>query len=96
MLACSRLRPPGVRAASATRAESRRLEPAAALPRGILATPLSSWAIAWTGGGRIDTAQSGRCEIKIYTAYYTATDRAGLREGGTPRRPRHAGRAPES
>ena len=60
MLACSGLMLPGVRAAAATRAESRRPEPAAALPRGVQATLLSSWAIAWTAGGRIDTARSGQ------------------------------------
>ena len=63
VLACSGLRPPGARTAAATRAKSRRPEPAAALPRGVQATPLSSWAIAWTAGGCVDTARSGGCEI---------------------------------
>ena len=46
MLAYSGLRQPGVRAAAATRAESRLAQPAAALPRGVQAVPPSSWAVA--------------------------------------------------
>ena len=88
VLACSGLRPPGVHAAAATRAESTRPQPAATLPRGVQATPLSSWAIAWTAGGCVDSARSltGRPggwalrNLNLYSAVLRPRGRGSLRE----------------
>ena len=78
--------PPRVRAASATRAESRRPQLAAALPRGVQAPPLSSWAIASVDRGRenIDLAAASR---KLGVSVLLQQGARAPRQGGAAARP---------